>query len=89
VQAQDEAAEENTSKMDYPSLLESVRSSIAQNHADELAAALDDVGAAAELKSLILKYASELLAGRDYDRDGWTEKIYQDMAVLAADAISP
>ena len=82
VQAQDEAAVEATAQMDYQSLLESVRASIAQNHADELAAALDNVRAAAELKSLILKYASELLAGRDYDRDGLSEKIYQDMAGL-------
>lgn len=82
VQAQDEVAVEATAHMDYQSLLESVRASIAQKHADELAAALDNVGAATELKSLILKYASELLAGRDYDRDGLTEKIYQDMAGL-------
>jgi pilus assembly protein CpaF len=82
VQAQDEATVEATAQMDYQSLLESVRASIAQNHADELSAALDSVGAVAELKSLILKYASALLAGRDYDRDGLTEKIYQDMAGL-------
>ena len=82
LQAQDEIAEEKAVQLDYPTLLESVRASIAQNHADELAAALDDVGAAAELKSLILKYAAELLAGRDYDRDGLTERIYQDMAGL-------
>ena len=82
LQAQDDTAEEKSVQMDYPTLLESVRASIARSHADELAAALDDVGAAAELKSLILKYAAELLAGRDYDRDGLTERIYQDMAGL-------
>ena len=80
--AKESGTAESDSKMDYPSLLESVRSSIAQNHADELAAALDNVSAAAELKSLILKSASEQLAGFDYDREGITEKIYQDMAGL-------
>ncbi len=44
LQAQDEITEEKATQMDYPTLLESVRASIAQNHADELAAALDDVG---------------------------------------------
>jgi len=82
VQAQDEAAVEATAHMDYQSLLESVRASIAQNHADELAAALNDVGATAELKSLILKYTTALLSGQDFDRESLTEKIYQDMAGL-------
>lgn len=82
LQAQDEDTEVSSNEMDYPSLLETVRSSIAQNHADELAAALDDVDAAAELKALILKYAAAQLAGQDFDRDGLTERIYQDMAGL-------
>jgi pilus assembly protein CpaF len=82
IQAQDEAAEDTTVKMDYQTMLESVRASIAQNHADELAAALDDVAAADELKSLILKYTAEMLSGQEFDRDSLTEKIYQDMAGL-------
>ena len=48
---------------DYQQVLESVRTSIASAHADELSAALDNAEAAQTLKNLIYKYASDLLAG--------------------------
>ena len=71
-----------TGKIDYPSVLEHVRSSVAQNHADELAATLESEDAANTLKTLILKYAAEYLAGQEYDHDALVERIYQDMAGL-------
>lgn len=69
-----------TNSADYMGVLESIRSSIALNHAQELGAALDDVNAVQTLKTLILKYTTEYMAGIDYDRDGLVERIYQDMA---------
>lgn len=82
LQAEEAVEHTKHTELDYPMLLESVRAAIAQNHANELAAALDDADATAQLKSLILKYTTEQLAGRDFDRDGLTERIYQDMAGL-------
>ncbi len=67
---------------DYAAVLESVRASIASNHAQELSAALDDEEAANSLKSLIMKYATEYMAGRDFDREALAERIYEDMAGL-------
>lgn len=72
---------ENTAN-DYQSVLEYVRTTIAQNNAEDLAAALDDAGAAVTLKTLIMKYTAEYLAGYDYDRDELVERVYQDMAGL-------
>ena len=66
----------------YTDVLEAVRSSIAQNHSEELSSALDNADAAQSLKTLIYRYAAEYLAGEDYDRDAITERIYQDMAGL-------
>jgi len=73
---------EQSQELDYPALLEAVRSSIAQQHAKELAAALDNAEAADTLKNLILRYAAQELAGRDFDREAVTERIYEDMAGL-------
>jgi len=67
---------------DYASVLEQVRSSIAANHAQELSAALDDAEAAKALKSLIMKYTTECMAGKDYNRESLVERIYEDMAGL-------
>ena len=77
-----ETAKAQGDELDYLSVLETVRSAIAQNHAKELSAALDDETAANTLRSLITKYAAEVLAGQDYDRQELTERIYQDMAGL-------
>ena len=82
VQAKDVETGEVKVEMDYPALLESVRASIAQNHAKELAAALDDATAAERLQTLILKYTAEQLAGHDFDREEMTRRIYEDMAGL-------
>jgi len=82
VQAKESEAVEEKPELDYPAVLESVRASIAKNHAKELAAALDDATAAERLQSLILKYAAEQLAGQDFDRDELTRRIYEDMAGL-------
>ncbi|MGM9602849.1 MAG: ATPase, T2SS/T4P/T4SS family [Faecousia sp.] len=71
-----------TSAADYLGVLESVRSSIALNHSEELGAALNDPSAVQTLKTLILKYTTEYMAGMDYDRDALVERIYQDMACL-------
>lgn len=67
---------------DYQQVLDSVRTSIASTHADELSAALDNAEAAQTLKNLIYKYASDLLAGSDADLDEISERLYQDMAGL-------
>ena len=67
---------------DYQQVLDSVRTSIASAHADELSAALDHAEAAQTLKNLIYKYASDLLAGSDADLDEISERLYQDMAGL-------
>ena len=67
---------------DYMTVLETVRSAIAQNHAQELSAALDDAAAASTLRDRIMQYTAEVMAGRDYDRQELTERIYQDMAGL-------
>ena len=64
-----------TNSADYLGVLESVRSSIALNHARELSAALDDATAIQTLKTLILKYTTEYMAGIDYDRDSLVERI--------------
>ena len=69
-----------TGSGDYMDLLEHVRSSIALTHAQELGAALDDENAAQTLRTLILKYTTEYMAGADYDRDALAERIFQDMA---------
>ena len=82
VQAKDVETGEVKAEMDYPALLESVRASIAQNHAKELAAALDDATAAERLQTLILKYTAEQLAGHDFDREEMTRRIYEDMTGL-------
>ncbi len=68
--------------LDYTAVLEQVRASIAANHAQELSAALDDEEAAKALKSLIMKYSAEFMAGKEYDREALVEKIYEDMAGL-------
>lgn len=67
---------------DYVAVLEAVRSAIAQNHAQELAAALDDESAAQVLQGLIMKYTTDALAGQDYDRQELAERVFQDMAGL-------
>ena len=72
----------NAQSFDYASLLESVRASIAANHAQELSAALDDEEAAEALKDLIMKYSTENMAGNEYDRAALVERIYEDMAGL-------
>ena len=74
--------EQDSSSFDYSAVLEQVRASIAANHAQELSAALDDEEAARALKSLIMKYATECMAGKDYNREALVERIYQDMAGL-------
>ena len=67
---------------DYLAILETVRSTIAEQHSAELSAALDDVAAVRTLKILILKYVSENINGLEFDRDTIVDRIYQDMAGL-------
>jgi pilus assembly protein CpaF len=67
---------------DYSKLLETVRSVIAEKHSTELSSALGSADAAKTLKTLILKYCVEALAGKEFDQAGLVEKIYQDMAGL-------
>ncbi len=81
VQNQD-AQKVETNSTDYLGVLESVRSTIAQNHSKELGAALNDASAIETLKMLILKYTTEYMAGLDYNREALVERIYQDMAGL-------
>lgn len=76
--------ESSTAKtdLDYISLLDKVRSIIAQRHSKELAAALDSRAAAKRLKDLILQYCVENLAGTGFEQEPLVEKIYLDMAGL-------
>lgn len=67
---------------DYQKLLESMRSVIAEKHSKELSSALGDAEAAKTLKTLILKYCVQDMAGKEFERDKLVGKIYQDMAGL-------
>ena len=67
---------------DYQKLLESVRSIIAEKHSQELSSALGSVDGAQILKTLILKYCVQELAGNMFDHAAIVERIYQDMAGL-------
>lgn len=69
----------------YESFLEWVRKGITEEHAEELARAISDVGAATTVKTLIARYVSS--AERDktpaeIPTDKLIELIYQDMAGL-------
>jgi pilus assembly protein CpaF len=66
----------------YQGLLESVRAMIAEKHSKELSSALGSADAAKALKTLILKYCVDVLAGKEFDQDKLVERIYQDMAGL-------
>ncbi|MEA4895661.1 MAG: ATPase, T2SS/T4P/T4SS family [Oscillospiraceae bacterium] len=67
---------------DYQKLLEVVRSTIAEKHSMELSSALGNADAVKTLKTLILKYCVEVLAGKEFEQTWLVEKIYQDMAGL-------
>ena len=67
---------------DYTSLLEKVRSVIAEKHSEELASALGNPWAVKALKTLIQKYCVEELAGKEFEQEWLVNKIYQDMAGL-------
>lgn len=84
LQAKDTATEqpEKNGGFDYHKLLENVRGIIAEKHSTELSSALGSADAAKTLKTLILKYCVQELAGKEFDRDKLVEKIYQDMAGL-------
>ncbi|MDD3231068.1 MAG: ATPase, T2SS/T4P/T4SS family [Oscillospiraceae bacterium] len=71
-----------TGGFDYSRLLENVRSVIAERHSKELSSVLDSVDAAKTLKTLILKYCVQELAGKEFDQTGLVGKVYQDMAGL-------
>ncbi|MDD2318195.1 MAG: hypothetical protein PHD57_12725, partial [Desulfobacterales bacterium] len=77
-----QAAQEQDGGFDYPKLLENVRSIIAAKHSQELSSALGSADAAQTLKTLILKYCVEALAGSAFDHAALVERIYQDMAGL-------
>jgi len=70
------------SGFDYTQLLEHVRSIIAEKHSDELSYALGSSLAAKSLKTLIMKYCVEALAGKEFDRERLVNKLYQEMAGL-------
>lgn len=80
-EAASEQARENGS-FEYSKLLESVRSVIAEKHSKELSSALGSEDAARTLKTLILKYCVQELAGTEFNQEKLVEKIYQDMAGL-------
>ena len=84
LQAQDTGSEQakDSDSFDYQKLLEKVRSVIAEKHSKELSFALGSPRAAKTLKTLILKYCVQELAGKEYDQEKLVEKIYQDMAGL-------
>jgi len=66
--------------INYQELLENVRAVIAEKHSKELSSALGSADAAKALKTLILKYCVDVLAGKEFEQDRLVEKIYQDMA---------
>jgi len=68
--------------INYQELLENVRAVIAEKHSKELSSALGSADAAKALKTLILKYCVDVLAGKEFEQDRLVEKIYQDMAGL-------
>lgn len=68
--------------INYQELLEKVRAVIAEKHSKELSSALGSADAAKALKTLILKYCVDVLAGKEFEQDKLVEKIYQDMAGL-------
>jgi len=82
LQATQSVAVDEPGDFDYPRLLETVRSVIAEKHSAELSSALGSMDAAKTLKTLILKYCVEALAGKEFEQAGLVEKIYQDMAGL-------
>lgn len=84
LQARETAPEQTRESggFDYQKLLENVRAVIAEKHSQELSSALGSADAAKTLKTLILKYCVEALAGKDFDREKLVERIYQDMAGL-------
>ena len=71
-----------THDFDYLTLLEKIRTTIAERYSKELAAALDSRAAAKTLKALILQYCVEFLAGTGFEQEPLVEKIYLDMAGL-------
>jgi len=73
---------QDTESFGYTRLLESVRTVIAAKHSEELASALGSFEAAKTLKTLILKYCVQELAGKEFEQNKLVEKIYQDMAGL-------
>ena len=77
-----QAAREQGGGFDYPKLLENVRSIIAAKHSQGLSSALGNASAAQTLKTLILKYCVQELAGSTFNHAALVERIYQDMAGL-------
>ena len=59
-----------------------MRAVIAEKHSKELTSALGSADAAKALKTLILKYCVDVLAGKEFEQDKLVERIYQDMAGL-------
>ncbi len=81
LQVSEPSADESSSlSFNYQEVLERVRATIAERHSAELANAINNEESAAVLKGLILKYCTEELAGRSFDRDSLVSRIYQDMA---------
>ncbi|MBR2896255.1 MAG: CpaF family protein [Oscillospiraceae bacterium] len=81
LQTRDSSDSENrTDSINYPSVLEHVRASVALHHATELAAALDNEESAVNLKELISRYIAEFLVGIEFNLDYLTNKVYEDMA---------
>jgi pilus assembly protein CpaF len=80
-QAPAEQLQEN-SELEYQTLLETIRAVIAAKHSAELSSALDNADAAETLKTLILKYCIQELAGCEFEQAPLVERIYQDMAGL-------
>lgn len=82
LQATETVTEQENGGFDYAKLLENVRSVITEKHSSELSSALGNADAAKTLKTLILRYCVEALAGKEFNQAGLVEKIYQDMAGL-------
>ncbi len=81
LQVSEPSADESSSlSFNYQEVLERGRATIAERHSAELATAINNEESAAVLKGLILKYCTEELAGRSFDRDSLVSRIYQDMA---------
>lgn len=75
-------AEADNTTINYQNVLEHVRTTIAQFHAAELSAVLDNDQSSSELKKYIARYVSEYLTGFEFSLEPLVDQIYEDMTSM-------